>query len=201
MNLELRTLLETYCLYRPDIGYVQGMSYLAGNLLLYMDSYNAFVCFANLLNSPFLLAFINLNAAAMQERYAIFDTLFRTHLPQLYQHFQSESVGCELYFMEWCLTLFSKRLALDVVSRVWDCYILLGEPVVYRTAVGILKVLGPRFEGQSFPEILNTLKTQAASISEEELFKAMNHIKVSDALKQRIAQVNQIMNPARLINS
>lgn len=27
--------LQTYCFYRPDVGYVQGMSYLAGNFLLY----------------------------------------------------------------------------------------------------------------------------------------------------------------------
>jgi hypothetical protein len=68
--------------------------------------------------------------------------------------------------MEWCMTLFTKRLALgerprsaaqralpsararpparppavtaraDVVGRVWDCYLIFGEVFVYRTAVG-----------------------------------------------------------------
>jgi hypothetical protein len=36
MNEQLRSVLDTYCFYRPDVGYVQGMSYLAGNFLLYM---------------------------------------------------------------------------------------------------------------------------------------------------------------------
>lgn len=46
----LRLLLETFVLLRPDIGYVQGMGYLAAMLLLYIDSdYEAFVCFTNLL--------------------------------------------------------------------------------------------------------------------------------------------------------
>lgn len=30
MNDSLRTLLEAHCLFRPALGYVQGMSYLAG---------------------------------------------------------------------------------------------------------------------------------------------------------------------------
>jgi hypothetical protein len=54
MNHDLRDLLDAYCFYRPDRGYVQGMSYLAGNLLLYMpNKAEAFVVFANLLNTPF----------------------------------------------------------------------------------------------------------------------------------------------------
>jgi hypothetical protein len=36
MNEQLRSVLDTYCFFRPDVGYVQGMSYLAGNFLLYM---------------------------------------------------------------------------------------------------------------------------------------------------------------------
>lgn len=52
------------------------------------------------------------------------------------RHFQNEGIGPELYFMEWCMTLFCKRLKLDVVGRVWDCYLISGETTVYRTAVG-----------------------------------------------------------------
>lgn len=56
----LRLLLETFVLLRPDVGYVQGMGFLAAMLLLYMeDDYEAFVCFANLLVSAFLAANVN----------------------------------------------------------------------------------------------------------------------------------------------
>lgn len=44
----LRSILEAYCLYRPDIGYVQGMACLAANFLMVMDEYSSFVCFSNL---------------------------------------------------------------------------------------------------------------------------------------------------------
>jgi hypothetical protein len=160
-------LLNSYCFYRPDVGYVQGMSYLAGHLLLYMEPYAAFVCFANLLNSNYFLTFLKMNRDAMQDRYDIFSTLFKESIPSLYRFvfssflfsigpreinfiasphrplvhllprrtFEAENIMPEMYLLEWCLTLFSKRLSLDVVSRIWDCYLLFGESVVYRIAV------------------------------------------------------------------
>ena len=42
MAAQLRDVLEAYTAYRPDIGYVQGMSYLAAILLLNMDTYECF---------------------------------------------------------------------------------------------------------------------------------------------------------------
>ena len=48
----LHSLLGAYATYRPDVGYVQGMSFLAAFLLLNMDVADAFISFANLLNRP-----------------------------------------------------------------------------------------------------------------------------------------------------
>lgn len=48
----LLKLLGAYVCYRPDVGYVQSMSFVAAVLLLQMDPYDAFIAFANLLNRP-----------------------------------------------------------------------------------------------------------------------------------------------------
>ena len=42
--------------FRPDIGYVQGMSYIACMLILNIsDNFEQFVCFANIICTPFCL--------------------------------------------------------------------------------------------------------------------------------------------------
>ena len=55
---QLRTVLETFACFRPDLGYIQGMSYLAAMLCLYFqtfstkpdeNTYMAFQCLANLM--------------------------------------------------------------------------------------------------------------------------------------------------------
>ncbi|KNC72066.1 hypothetical protein SARC_15384, partial [Sphaeroforma arctica JP610] len=56
----LRIILETYVSYRPDIGYVQGMSFIASVLLLYVGELDAFICFANILNRPVLMTFFRM---------------------------------------------------------------------------------------------------------------------------------------------
>ena len=53
----LHSLLGAYATYRPDVGYVQGMSFLAAFLLLNMDVADAFISFANLLNRPCQVSF------------------------------------------------------------------------------------------------------------------------------------------------
>ena len=46
----LTDVLEAYACSRPDLGYVQGMSYLAAMLCVYTnDAYEAFKCLANLM--------------------------------------------------------------------------------------------------------------------------------------------------------
>lgn len=53
--------MEAYVCYRPDIGYVQGMSFLASMFLLVMDTFDAFKCLANLLNRPLFLGFFRMD--------------------------------------------------------------------------------------------------------------------------------------------
>jgi len=50
----LTLVLQAYAFFRPDVGYVQGMSYLAAMLLIYLEPYLAFQCLANLVQRQFL---------------------------------------------------------------------------------------------------------------------------------------------------
>ena len=49
LHQALRDVLEAYTFMRPDCGYVQGMSYLAAILLLFLDTYEAFEGLANIM--------------------------------------------------------------------------------------------------------------------------------------------------------
>lgn len=52
----LHNVLGAYACYNPQIGYVQGMSFLTAILLLNMEAVDAFICLANLLNTNVLKA-------------------------------------------------------------------------------------------------------------------------------------------------
>ena len=60
-------------------------------------------------------------------------------MPDLNKHFETLDVTADLYLIDWMLTLFSKHMDLDIVSRIWDNFLLDGEIFAIKTALAILQ--------------------------------------------------------------
>ena len=62
MYQKLHHLLSLFQLYRPDIGYVQGMSFLIVMLYYFYDEFETFVVFCNLIiTKPLIFACYDFN--------------------------------------------------------------------------------------------------------------------------------------------
>lgn len=59
-------------------------------------------------------------------------------MPDLFRHFETLDISTDLYLIDWMLTLFSKNMDLDIVSRIWDNFMLDGEVFAIKTALAIL---------------------------------------------------------------
>ncbi|XP_044035837.1 TBC1 domain family member 12-like isoform X3 [Siniperca chuatsi] len=136
----LQSILGAYTCYRPDVGYVQGMSSMAAMLILNMDEVEAFISFSNLINRPCQLAFYRVDHQLMLRYFGAFQVFFEETLPRLFLHFQSSGLTPDLYLMDWILSLYTKPLPLDVACRVWDVFFRDGEEFLFRTALGILRL-------------------------------------------------------------
>ncbi|XP_052248979.1 TBC1 domain family member 14-like [Dreissena polymorpha] len=135
----LHSLLGAYACYRPDVGYVQGMSFIAAVLLLNMEVGDAFVCFANLLNRPCQVAFFRVDEGLMKAYFVTYEEFFIENMPNLASHFKKNNLTPDIYLYDWIFTLFSKSLPLELACRVWDIFCRDGEEFLFRTALGILK--------------------------------------------------------------
>ena len=49
MFVTIKRVLRLFVLYRPDIGYIQGMDHIAITLYYYFDEYQVFMLFSNLI--------------------------------------------------------------------------------------------------------------------------------------------------------
>ncbi|XP_018544124.1 TBC1 domain family member 12 isoform X2 [Lates calcarifer] len=136
----LQSILGAYACYRPDVGYVQGMSSIAAVLILNMDEIEAFVSFSNLMNRPCQLAFYRVDHQLMFRYFGAFQVFLEETLPRLFLYFQSLGLTPDLYLMDWILSLYTKPLPLDVACRVWDVFFRDGEEFLFRTALGILRL-------------------------------------------------------------
>lgn len=81
--VSLRKILRAFTVMRPDVGYVQGMSYLAGFLLLENSEYDAFVLFHNLIIKSQILSFFKFNVDVIIQRLKFFNLAFLTEIPDL----------------------------------------------------------------------------------------------------------------------
>lgn len=82
----LKNVLLAYSLLRPDLGYVQGMSYVAGSLLLHYGSeLDTFTTFANLMNrEDMIFNFYSFDMDKVNMVFHIFMRLMKEKLPKLH---------------------------------------------------------------------------------------------------------------------
>lgn len=152
LQAQLRELLEAYVCFRPDIGYTQGMSYLAAGLLLYMDACDAFISFCNLLHRSCFIAFFSMKMPDVQIYLQTHQRLFKSELAVLYEHFEQINIEPEMYMVGWIMSAYCRALPLDIVFRVWDGFLLDGDAYLFRTALGILKYFEDTLLHSSFEE-------------------------------------------------
>lgn len=148
----LREILEAFAYLRPDIGYSQGMSFLGAVLLLYLDTPDAFACFVNMLHQSCFLHFFRMKMPEVRIYMRVHERLLGEALPDLASHLRKEQVEPEMYLVNWVMALYLRALPLEHATRIWDAYMLDGDVVIFRAALGILKLLSPRLLSMPFED-------------------------------------------------
>ena len=188
----LREILRIFVVARPDIGYVQGLSYIAGTLLLQMDKFQAFVCFMNIILSPNILPFYLLDEQNIKKRLDLFNDIFKINLPELFEHFKENEVMPEHYLLEWLMTLYTRNVYIDLAFRIWDIYMIEGIMSLYKTAIVIFSIHQKDYLQMEFSDILNHLKNlETNKYNEDKFIEAMNKVKFNDKIMNKIHQLNE----------
>ncbi|XP_007954493.1 TBC1 domain family member 14 [Orycteropus afer afer] len=169
----LHSVLGAYTCYRPDVGYVQGMSFIAAVLILNLDTADAFIAFSNLLNKPCQMAFFRVDHGLMLTYFAAFEVFFEENLPKLFAHFKRNNLTPDIYLIDWIFTLYSRSLPLDLACRVWDVFCRDGEEFLFRTALGLLRLLEGALADMDFIHMAQLLTRLPERLPPEELFSSI----------------------------
>ncbi|KAK5928550.1 hypothetical protein CgunFtcFv8_013604 [Champsocephalus gunnari] len=157
---KLFRVLIAYAKYNSQVGYSQGMSYIAAVLLMQLGEEEAFWAMTALLEKPkYLPQLFDLSLTKVQHQVKVFDQFLKHRKPKLSQHMESVGVLSVHFVMPWFLTLFTSLPCWDSVLAVWDLIILHGLSAVFRTALTIMELLEPRLmelsdEGAVLPLLL-----------------------------------------------
>ncbi|KAJ0398888.1 hypothetical protein P43SY_001332 [Pythium insidiosum] len=110
--------LEAYICYRPDLGYVQGMSYLAATLCFHMDSFTAFKAMVALMSNSVMFDMFRMEERRTFHYIHVHDRILEFELPELHAHFQNSGIEAQMYAVDWALTLFTRRILTLYESRL-----------------------------------------------------------------------------------
>jgi len=176
----LRRILRAYSLYHPQVGYCQGMNFVAGLFLSVLGQQREQE------EQVFWLLASMIGERCTRHRYAgMFmpgmplaaqslhcgSQLLKKHLPRLHSHFESEGLQPAMYLTKWLVPCFSVSFGFEFALRVFDVFLLEGWKVVYRVALALLKLSEPQLLDRPLEDMMDYLQVDLPALTATPKFR------------------------------
>ena len=151
-------------------GYVQGMGFLAALFLLYMDEENAFWMLKAVFEKYGLEDVYMREFPGLRKRLYVFINLLKKFMPKIYNKLIELNIFPTMYASQWFFTCFANCLPFNIVVRIFDCYLLEGEKIIYRIALALFKLKAKYLlKGKSFETIMEKMKSITNEINDPDI--------------------------------
>lgn len=136
----LQEVLETFVAYRPDIGYFDGLNYVAAMLLQFQDPETVFTSVVNLFLNYVILAVDPEMKTQFEDYCAAFMRAMEEEVPDVAGYFQEKDVSIATILKDWMGSLYARTVAYEKSKRIWDILLLEGPFGIIKIGLGILKM-------------------------------------------------------------
>ncbi|XP_026764176.2 rab GTPase-activating protein 1-like isoform X2 [Galleria mellonella] len=134
----LLRMARAYAVYDHEVGYCQGLSFLAATLLLHMPEEQAFCLLVRLMYGYGLRELYKDGFEALYMRLHQLDRLMEEQLTDLRAHFLELGVETHMFASQWFLTVFTARFPLPLVYHILDVFLLQGMDTLFQVALALL---------------------------------------------------------------
>ncbi|XP_067845012.1 TBC1 domain family member 1 isoform X4 [Heptranchias perlo] len=184
-QLSLYNLLKAYSLLDQEVGYCQGLSFVAGILLLHMSEEDAFHMLKFLMYDMGLRRQYRPDMIILQIQMYQLSRLLHDYHRDLYNHFEENEISPSLYAAPWFLTVFASQFPLGFVARVFDMIFLQGSEVIFKVALSLLGSHKPLIlQHESLESIIDFIKCTLPNLGLVQMEKTINQVFEMDLSKQ-----------------
>ncbi|XP_007939689.1 TBC1 domain family member 4 [Orycteropus afer afer] len=184
-QLSLFNLLKAYSLLDKEVGYCQGISFVAGVLLLHMSEEQAFEMLKFLMYDLGFRKQYRPDMMSLQIQMYQLSRLLHDYHRDLYNHLEENEISPSLYAAPWFLTLFASQFPLGFVARVFDIIFLQGTEVIFKVALSLLSSQEALImECENFENIVEFLKNTLPDMNISEMEKIITQVFEMDISKQ-----------------
>lgn len=184
-QLSLYNILKAYSLLDQEVGYCQGLSFVAGILLLHMSEEEAFKMLKFLMFDMGLRKQYRPDMIILQIQMYQLSRLLHDYHRDLYNHLEEQEIGPSLYAAPWFLTVFASQFPLGFVARVFDMIFLQGSEVIFKVALSLLGSHKPLIlQHENLETIVDFIKNTLPNLGLVQMEKTINQVFEMDIAKQ-----------------
>ncbi|KAK4406794.1 Ecotropic viral integration site 5 protein [Sesamum angolense] len=200
----LYNVLKAYSVYDREVGYVQGMGFVAGLLLLYMSEEDAFWLLVALLKGAVHAPMegLYMRAFGSYERVLVV-------VPKLIVNSKSRIASCtaisisarpigeraltqakeminpSMYASQWFITVFSYSFPFHLALRIWDVFLFEGAIIIFKVGLAVLKYCHDDLIKLPFEKLIYALRNfPADAMNPDMLLPLAYSLKVSKSLDE-----------------
>ena len=138
----LKNILMAMAFIKPEIGYCQGMNFIVGSLINFID--NEEKCFWIFL---YFIDNIDLKSLYLQNMPDYLIKLYqlnyyiKDNFPKLLPHLKINQISPDIFFSKWILTIFSNFLPFEILYNVWDLFILDKWKAIFKFSIILVQYM------------------------------------------------------------
>ena len=164
-----------------------------------MDEENSFWMLLSLFKNYKLEDIYYKEFPGLRKRLFILMKLIEKFMPKIYEKLIEYNIYPTMYASQWFFTCFANCLPFNAVVRIFDCYLLEGEKIIFRIALALFKLKEKEILNEhTFESIMEILRNATRGvINEEELLKiafdfslSRNDIRYYEYIYQQLSITN-----------
>uniref|UniRef100_A0A1A9ZY95 Growth hormone-regulated TBC protein 1 n=1 Tax=Glossina pallidipes TaxID=7398 RepID=A0A1A9ZY95_GLOPL len=133
----LYNILVAYAHHNREVGYCQGLNYIAGLLLLVTDDEEKSFWLLKHMIENITPQYHTKNMANLLRDMAVFKELIIRRIPAVNKHIEKLGLPYAVIASKWFICIFAEVLPAETVFRLWDCVFSEGYKIIFRAALNM----------------------------------------------------------------
>ncbi|SSD59462.1 uncharacterized protein SCODWIG_01223 [Saccharomycodes ludwigii] len=199
----LFNVIKAYSNFDKEVGYTQGMAFIATPLLLNVDEESgAFGLLIKLMKTYNIRSMFLADMPGLMLKLYQFDRILEETSPQLYNHLIRQGVRSDMYATQWFLTFFGYKFPLQFVLRIFDIVFAEGLESLLKFAIALIIKNKNQILNLNFDKLLDFLKNDlfnayiirntCVDFNNTPVEEEPNNTETTDTTKKRLSQLFKI---------
>lgn len=137
---QLFNVLATFAHHNKEVGYCQGLNYIAGLLLLATKNEESSFWLLKALIENILPLYYVKNMSGLLVDLEVLDELVLKNEPLVHRHIKKIGMPWAVASTKWFICLYAEVLPTETVLRIWDCIFYEGSKIIFRVALALIKM-------------------------------------------------------------